>query len=296
MKRARIIYNPISGKGLMKKNLPYVLERLEKAGYEASAFMTTGKDTAKKEAFKAVENQYDLIIAAGGDGTIYEVVNGIGEQVNRPTLGIIPAGTTNDLTRALGIPRQIEKACDILCNGQTYPIDIGKVSDKYFINVAATGNLVEVTYEVPSRIKRIIGTTAYYLRGILKLPFISPKPIRIEYDDNVYEGNIFFVIICNTASVGGFDHIANNSKFDDGLFDILIFEMMSIKQMLKLGRQIVSHSNLEHAKVKYIQAKHVKIESSKSLKLNLDGEFGGMLPIELINLHHHLNILLPKKE
>ncbi|TBW68056.1 diacylglycerol kinase, partial [Staphylococcus capitis] len=106
-KRARIIYNPTSGKELFKRTLPDVLIKLERAGYETSAYATEREGDATLEAERALEQNYDIIIAAGGDGTLNEVVNGIAEQPNRPKLGIIPMGTVNDFGRALHLPNDI---------------------------------------------------------------------------------------------------------------------------------------------------------------------------------------------
>jgi len=101
MRKARVIYNPTSGKELVKKNLADILSILEECGYEASAFATTpDNDSAKNEAFRVAQLGFDLVVAAGGDGTINEVVNGIAPLDNRPKMAIIPAGTTNDYARA----------------------------------------------------------------------------------------------------------------------------------------------------------------------------------------------------
>ena len=139
MKRARIIYNPTSGREAIRKNLPDVLEILENAGYETSAHATTGEGDAIEAAKLAVERRYDLVVAAGGDGTISEVVNGMAEQEYRPKLGIIPVGTTNDFARALQIPRDIVAAAEIIAKGDRIPIDIGRMNEKYFINIGGGG-------------------------------------------------------------------------------------------------------------------------------------------------------------
>ena len=144
-KRARIIYNPTSGKEMFKRALPDVLIKLEKAGYETSAYATERAGDATKEAERALEQEYDLLIVAGGDGTLNEVVNGIAEQPNRPKLGIIPMGTVNDFGRALHLPSNIMKAVDVIVNGHTTQVDIGKMNSRYFINLAAGGKLTEVS-------------------------------------------------------------------------------------------------------------------------------------------------------
>ena len=121
-----MIYNPTSGKELIKKNLADILSILEECGYEASAFATTPEEnSARNEAHRAARAGFDLLVAAGGDGTINEVVNGIAPLKRRPKMAIIPAGTTNDYARALKIPRDnIVKAAEVIKN-QTVKMDIG---------------------------------------------------------------------------------------------------------------------------------------------------------------------------
>ena len=125
MKRARIIYNPTSGREAFKKHLPEVLEKLEKAGYEASCHATTGAGDATKAAIEAVEREFDIVIACGGDGTLNEVVAGISQCEKRPKLGLIPMGTTNDFARAVHIPRNVEEAINIIIKGDSIPVDVG---------------------------------------------------------------------------------------------------------------------------------------------------------------------------
>ncbi len=179
MKRARIIYNPTSGREAFKKELPRVLQRFEVAGYETSTHATTGEGDAVTAAEIAVERKFDVVVAAGGDGTINEVINGLAEKEYRPKLGIIPTGTTNDFARALSIPRDINKAVDVILAEQTMRLDIGRVNDHYFMNIAGGGKITELTYEVPSKLKTMLGQLAYYMKGIEMLPSFKPIHTRI---------------------------------------------------------------------------------------------------------------------
>ena len=126
-KKARLIYNPTSGQEIMKKNVAEVLDILEGFGYETSAFQTTAEEnSAKNEASRVAKLGFDLIIAAGGDGTINEVVNGIAPLRRRPKMAIIPAGTTNDFARALKIPRgNPVEAAKLIGKNQIIHMDIG---------------------------------------------------------------------------------------------------------------------------------------------------------------------------
>ncbi|KHF41486.1 diacylglycerol kinase [Halalkalibacter okhensis] len=294
MKRARLIYNPSSGREQIRKSLAYILERLEKTGYETSAHATTGEGCATRAAKKAGENGYDLVIAAGGDGTIFEVVNGLAALEKRPNLGIIPAGTTNDFARALRIPRDIEKACDILCGEHFEPIDIGRVNDRYFVNIAAGGSLTELTYEVPSKMKTAVGQLAYYIKGLEKLPQVSPKMVQIEYDGKLFEGEIMLFLVANTNSVGGFEKLAPKASLQDGMFDFIIVKKLSFPEFLHLATLALRGEHINHPKVMYVHANRIKVQVKGDMQLNLDGEYGGVLPAEFVNMYQHFQMLTPK--
>ncbi len=289
MKRARIIYNPTSGRELFRKELAKVLQRFEEAGYETSAHATTGEGDATNAAKIAVERRYDLLIIAGGDGTINEVVQGIAEAEYRPKVGIIPAGTTNDFARALEIPRDIMKAVDIIIQDNSpKALDIGKVNEQYFINIAGGGDLTELTYDVPIKLKAVIGQLAYYIKGIEMLPSLKPVKTRIEYDDKVFEGEIMLFLIANTNSVGGFEKLAPDALIDDGYFDLLILKQSNIAEFLRVASAGIRGNHLEDENVLYTQAKKIKIIPKDKMLLNIDGEYGGELPGEIINLQRHI--------
>ncbi len=294
MKRARLIYNPSAGRQQVKRQLPTILERLEAAGYESSSHATTGSGDAIKAARLASERKFELVIAAGGDGTINEVISGLAELSHRPKLGIIPAGTSNDFARALDVPKSIDVACDAICSGYEIPLDIGKVADKYFVNVAGGGTLTELTYEVPSKLKTMIGQLAYYVKGIEKLPDIHPFSVRIEYDENVFEGEIMLFLVLNTSSTGGFEKLAPKASLNDGKFDLLILKKSNLGDFVRVFSSAVSGEHIHDKAIIYAQASDIKIEPKEEVQLNLDGEFGGMLPSQIINLKHHFQVCVPK--
>lgn len=295
MKRARIIYNPTSGREAFKKELPAVLEKLELAGYEASAHATTGEGDATNAARLAVERKYDIVIAAGGDGTINEVINGLAEQEYRPKLGVIPVGTTNDFARALTIPRDsIQKAVDVIIEDKTMLLDIGKVNSQYFINIAGGGKLTELTYDVPSKLKTMLGQLAYYVKGIEMLPFLKPAPVKIEYDGNKIEEDIMLFLISNTNSVGGFEKLAPDACLNDGYFDLLILRKTNLAEFVRIASLALRGAHLEDSHVIYTKAKHIKVVPEDKMQLNIDGEYGGLLPGEFYNLQQHIEFFVPE--
>lgn len=295
MKRARIIYNPTAGREQFRKELPYVLERLEEAGYETSAHATKGDGDATRAAEIAVERKYDLVVIAGGDGTLNEAISGIAEKDYKPKVGIIPAGTTNDFARALGIPKDVKKAVDIILEENEQALDIGKVNGKYFVNIAGGGDLTELTYDVPIKMKAALGQLAYYVKGIEMLPSLRPVSVTIEYDDNVYSGEIMLFLVANTNSVGGFEKLAPDALVDDGYFDLLILEKTSLPEFIRLATAALRGNHLEDDKVIYAQAKQIKITPDEKMLLNIDGEYGGELPGEIINLKQHITFFVSRK-
>jgi len=296
LKRARIIYNPTSGREIFRKELPKVLQRLEEAGYETSAHATRGEGDATYAAKVAVERQYNLVVVAGGDGTINEVIQGIAEAEYRPKIGIIPAGTTNDFARALEIPREIKKAVDIIIDDdRPKALDIGKVNDQYFINIAGGGDLTELTYDVPIKMKSAIGQLAYYIKGIEMLPSLKPVQTRIEYDDHVFEGEIMLFLISNTNSVGGFEKLAPNALIDDGYFDMLILKKSNLAEFLRVASAGIRGAHLENDNIIYTQAKRIKVIPQDKMLLNIDGEYGGELPGEIINLQQHIEFYVSRE-
>lgn len=294
MKRARLIYNPTAGKEAVKKELPLILETLENAGYETSAHATTGEGDATREAKLSVEREFDLVVAAGGDGTINEVINGLAEQEYRPKLGIIPAGTTNDFARALHIPRDIKKALDIIVKNETMKLDIGKVNGKYFINIAGGGRLTELTYDVPIKLKTMLGQLAYYIKGIEMLPSLKPERTKIEYDGEVFDDDIMLFLISNSNSVGGFEKLAPDAKLDDGYFDLLILKKVNLAEFIHVATLALRGDHLKNENVIYAKARNIKVTPAEKMLLNIDGEYGGELPGEFTNLKQHIEFVVPK--
>lgn len=293
LERATIIYNPTSGREQVQRHLPYIIQYLGDRGIKASGYPTTGPGSATTGAREAAAQGVGMVIAAGGDGTVYEVINGLAEAEYRPRVGVLPFGTTNDLARALGITGSIERACSILTHARQVPADVGKFNSRYFINIAAGGALTELTYEVPYRLKTIIGQLAYYLKGVEKLPFVRPVYAKIQYDKHIFEGDIMLFLVANTNSVGGFEKLAPNASISDGLFDLLIIKKAPIVKLAHLAGEILRGSHIKDNHVIYAQAANIKVVSNSGLPVNLDGEYGGNLPGEFINLPGHLSIMVP---
>ena len=293
-KRCRIIYNPTSGREAMKNNLVDILNILERAGYETSAYATTPEpNSAKNEAERVAKAGFNLIVAAGGDGTINEVVNGIAPLKHRPKLGIIPAGTTNDYARALKIPREDPiGAAKVIAKGQTVKMDIGEAGKNWFVNIAAGGLLTELTYGVPSQVKSLFGYLAYLVKGAELLPQIKPIKMHLEYDGGTYDGKASMFFLALTNSVGGFEQIVPDASLDDGKFTLIVVKTSNLIEILQLitmvlnGGKHVNDPRILYVKTSKLVAKPV----DEKMMINVDGEYGGDAPMTFKNHRQHLEI------
>lgn len=276
----------------MRRRLPDVLQRLERGGLETSTHATTGEGDATLAAAEAVERGFDVIIAAGGDGTLYEVINGMAEKPNRPPLGIIPLGTTNDFARAMSIPKNWEAACDIIVSGFERAIDLGKVNQRYFINIAGGGSLTELTYEVPSKLKTMLGQLAYYMKGLEKLPRLRPIELYIKADGMDLHEEVMIFLISNTNSVGGFEKLCPDATIDDGLLDVLVVKKCNLVELIRVVTLALRGEHLNDPNLISFKTKHIQVTSPDYVQLNLDGEFGGTLPGVFSVLPSHLRIFV----
>ncbi|MCA0757873.1 diacylglycerol kinase [Paenibacillus sp. N4] len=290
-KRARLIYNPTSGREEMRKRLPDILQRLERGGIETSCHMTIGEGDATLAAANAADRGYDMIIAAGGDGTLYEVINGLTGKENRPPLGILPVGTTNDFARAMGIPKAWEYAVDLIVQQYSRPIDVGKANERYFINIAGGGSLTELTYDVPSKLKTMIGQLAYYMKGLEKMTRLRPTELKFQAAGvGEFHDEFMMFLICNSNSVGGFERLAPDSKLDDGLLDVLLIRKCNLPEFIKLVSLAVRGEHLSDPHVLHFRTKELRVTTPDYVQINLDGEYGGVLPCTFSVLPSHLHI------
>jgi len=288
-KRARIIYNPTSGREAIRRDLVDILNVYEQVGYETSAFATTAEaNSARNEATRAAEDGFELIVAAGGDGTINEVVNGIAGLKNPPMLAVIPAGTTNDYARALHIPRDSPlEAAEVILKGRAARMDIGQANDNYFVNIAAGGSLSELTYSVPSKQKSMYGYLAYVLKAAEMLPQVQPMDLEVEYEGGSYRGPASMFFLALTNSVGGFEQLVPDAQLDDGNFTLLVVKTTKLNELLMLVKEAMQGKHVDDENLLYVKSSQIKVtplpENTVPVRINLDGEYGGDAPMTFIN-------------
>ncbi|MBC6315869.1 diacylglycerol kinase [Listeria grandensis] len=292
LKRMLIIYNPVAGQRKFHKLMPVAEQVLGDAGLEVTLIPTTEEaKSATKIAKQGALDGFEMIVAAGGDGTVNDVVNGLMQVEAPPIFGVLPVGTTNDFARALGMAKDPLEALHIIAARETIKVDVGKANDQFFINNAAGGKITEITYAVKESMKNKIGRLAYLLSGISMLPKLGPKQVKIIHDTGVFEGEILLLFGALTNSVGGMEKLCPPAVLNDGQMDLLILKKVSPAKLLKLLASIKAGTHLASEDVVYVRTKKVYIECETSLNISYDGVYGGETPYTLEVLPEKLAIL-----
>lgn len=277
MKRLLFIYNPQAGKGIIKAHLANVVDTFTKAGYLVTVWPTQGKEDATHVAARQGW-WYDRVVCCGGDGTLSETVSGLLTLDAPPVLGYIPAGTTNDFSKNLGLPRGVEKAAAIAMEGTPRPCDMGRFNDRTFVYVAAFGIFTDVSYDTPQEFKNAFGHLAYVLEGATKLGDLGRGyHLTVEHDGGSLEGDFIYGMVTNTNSVGGFQVFpANQVSLDDGVFEVVLVRQP--RNVADLQDALVSLVRQNHEESRQVEAFHtskLKVTASEALPWTLDGEYGG---------------------
>ncbi len=298
MKKALLIYNPSSGNGLFKNSLDEVVANLQNGSdftMVSTVRITQGIDLASSEMLEQYK-QFDLIIGAGGDGTISIICDILIQNNLDIPVAIIPAGTANDFAMHLGTPKEPAAAALAIAKGTALPCDLGKVLDKHFINVVACGSFANTSDETNANIKHKLGVFAYYLTAIEKLNTYEPIKLRITCDDVVYEESAILCLILNSTHVGGFANFSPLSTIDDGKLDLIVFRNNGkLIHSAKTFFEVLRGQHLDSSEVLFIQGKEFKLESAngEEIYLDIDGDKGCALPATVSVVEDAIRMVRP---
>lgn len=288
-----VIINPSSGKEKAAKILPDVEKVLKDIYEDVVTRKTEGEGDALRFAKDACKEKFDAVISMGGDGTVNETVNGLAEQEHRPKFGIIPLGTVNDFARALHIPLDPVEAIETLKSRVVKEADIGKINDRYFMNVLAVGAIAEATYNVSVEQKTRLGSLAYFIEGAKTLINKTPFPLTVEHDQGRWIGESYLLIATMTNSVGGFEQLAPDAEVNDGKLHTFIIKSLSIPLLVKVIPSLLKGEIKSHDEIEYFQTSKLDVSSSEDLAVNMDGERGIHMPFQAKVLSKHLRLFVP---
>ena len=248
------------------------LARQRAAGHNIEVLVT--RETGDARRFAAESGKVDVLIAAGGDGTLNEVVHGLMDlsKATRPILGVVPLGTANDFATGCGIPRDSEAALTLCLKGEAVPIDVGKANDHWFLNAASIGFGAEVTATTSPELKRLLGPVAYTVMGAILAINFHPYHGMLRLPDCEITGSGPVAIVGNGRQTGGgITRFAPRAYIDDGLLDVLLVRQISPIALLTAAREL-QQLPPDGEYISYWQTPWVEIHAEGAIPVNLDGE------------------------
>jgi diacylglycerol kinase (ATP) len=273
--KARLIVNPKSGTDSAPDSLETINRLLRDRVGMLEIVMTVAEGDAEHAAVQALQDGVDHLFVGGGDGTLNEVLNGVAGTsggLDAVTFGLIPLGTGNDFATALGIPVDVEKAIAQLFDSTTARIDVGRLNDRYFVNVSAGGFIADVSDAVNPQLKTMAGKFAYLLGGAQVAFNYEPVQSTVRLSGTTQSRLLNTFAVCNSRLVGGGHLIAPRAVVDDGLLDVCLIDAMPTVEFLALLRRLSSGDHLDDPRVTYVQTDALELTFDRRIKLNTDGQ------------------------
>ena len=284
MNRICIIANP-AARGVKAR-----LESLQRLTRNVVIKTTKGPGDAEAQTERAVEQGYGTIVAAGGDGTVNEVVNGIGSAP--VALGILPMGTVNVFAMELGIPLNLLSAWKVIRNHKVRAIDLASANGHLFVQMAGVGADAQVVQRNNRHIKQVLGPLSYLLTAT-QVAAEKPPKLRVFCDGRpTVEGS--FVLVGNGRFYGGPFALFSEADMQDGLLDICVFKSMNYLALMRYLRGLVFGSLAKFTDVTYFKSSHLLVKSDRPVPLEADGELAGHAPVEFSVRHKKLRVLVPE--
>jgi YegS/Rv2252/BmrU family lipid kinase len=291
-----VVCNPVSGSGKGRACLAVVRRALDDAGVTYAYDVTRGRGHAAQLARSAVCSGCSAVVAIGGDGTFFEVVNGVmnpaevdgGQEPSRVAVGLVQAGRGSDFGRSIGVPADMEEASERLLDGRTRVIDLGfatflgfdgKERSRYFANAAGLGFDGEVTLRANAG-PRIFGSTIPYLNSLVRtLIKYRNKRISVKLDGaEPWSAVANSIVIANGQYFGGGMKIAPDAHLSDGLLNITLLGDLGKVDLIRNLPRVYDGSHVTHPKVRILSARNVEITSPERVLLQADGEVLGTAP------------------
>jgi diacylglycerol kinase (ATP) len=294
--RAALIVNTRSRSG--EQTFFEALDRLEELGVSLGATYAIRDPVRLPETVREVlreGSEYRLLILGGGDGSVSSVVDFLAHH--DVILGLLPLGTANDFARTLGIPADIEQACETIAGGKIVDVDLGLAGDNYYVNVASAGLSAGVTQALSPRLKRRIGALAYPTAAIRAFLGHEPFSARLTFPDGDHEPveyeRLLQVAVGNGRFYGGGMVVAPQSGIDDRSLDIYAIEMGRHRDLLGVARYLKSGDFIRNDSVGHFRTERVRLETDRELPVNVDGEVVTRTPQDFSVAHNALRVLVP---
>jgi diacylglycerol kinase (ATP) len=268
---------------------------LRQQGHHVRGFLTFEAGDAARFARLAARRGYDVVMAAGGDGTVNEVVNGLVRLARPPQFGVVPLGTANDFAGGLNLPSDATAALQVAVTGWPLCIDVPRLNNRYFINVSTGGFGAEATKAAPRSVKRWLGPLAYYLAGARRLMSMEPSHARFTADGSViHDGPFVFFAVGNARRTGGGTRVTPEADVDDGQLDVMIMGNVSRLRLVSTLPSLRAGTHLRNPRVSYTRAREIVVESATPLAVNADGEAIRSTTLRYTVGQKRLELMLPE--
>lgn len=285
------IVNPIAGGGRVRHDWPRIEARLNERGANWTAFWTEEQGHATALTREACAAGFDAVVSVGGDGTLNEVVNGAANT--GVPVGIIPLGTGADFPRTAGVPTSPLDALDVVLDGDVKYVDLGRVNDRFFCNVAGTGFDATVAERVNRNGKSQSGAIPYVMALVQTLFSYRNTPITITMDGVTHEVTTLLMAVANGRFFGGGMMICPGADMSDGEFDVCVIGDVGKLKTLFLLPRVFSGSHVEHPEVQVLRGREIHIDGPPHVHIQADGEIIGRLPATFEIKPGALPMLLP---
>ena len=281
----------INGKAVGNEELRQGVAALREAGHDVEVRVTWENGDARRWAAEA--GGAEVVVAAGGDGTVHEVLQGLMDRpaVERPALGVVPMGTANDLANGCGIPLGLPDALQLCATGTPVPIDVALANDHWFINAASSGFGAEVTVNTPPELKRLLGGAAYTVMAALLAINFKPSQGRLVFPDGELHGSAVVAIIGNGRQTGG-KPVTPKALINDGLLDVLVIREVPASGLLQAGRELQALEP-DGEYIFYRQVPWVEFHPTEPMPINLDGEPVNFASVRYQTVSGALRLIVP---
>jgi diacylglycerol kinase (ATP) len=273
VRRVSVILNPHADRWRARSRRSEVEQALGAAGLTFDLAETSGPGHAIDLSRQSARSGADAIVAAGGDGTVSEVVNGLleGQPADPPPLGLLPLGAGNDFAAMLGVPRSLRKAARIIARGRLRRVDVGRANDRWFANNAGLGMEPLVTIE-STRVRRLRGNVRYAVALVLALKRLHAWQMHVEWDGDSFAGPAYLVSVCNSRRTGGIFPMAPRAEIDDGRLDLVLVPRVRKVEVLSLLGRLARGVHVDDPRVTYVRSRRVHVRSDPPSPLHADGE------------------------
>lgn len=299
-KNLLFVVNPKAGRTVIKSDLIDIIEIFSNAGYNVEVYPTKSQEKTEEYVYDNAE-RFDLVVCAGGDGTLDNTVGGI-MRVERKIkkrihMGYIPCGSTNDYARSLRISLNPVQAARDIVEGEIVHVDVGRLENTFFIYVAAFGAFTDISYSTPQNLKNALGHAAYILEAGKTIFNMKSYDMKIWFDGELVEGNFIYGQVTNSLSVGGFKNIGSkNMSFSDGKFETVLIKTPETPIELQRVINSLLIDDLSDEMIVFKKSSRVVIKCKEEVPWTVDGEYGGSFKTTRVsNIRKAVSITLKDK-